>query len=132
MALQHADCYMHKEVSTLQLKYVTYAKPSYSVDPEGIETENDIQPAAEDEERYDGKPAEEYPDWPYVISEATAELVTKYSLESIKRDQDTFDMYVSNDFTGCGMQEVIENQLTAMNSLIIKRQFPANKLAVGL
>lgn len=77
---------MHKEVSTLQLKYVTYPKPSYSVDPEDIETGKEIQPTAEEEKRYDGKPAEEFLDWPYVISEATAELVTKYSLESTKRD----------------------------------------------
>jgi hypothetical protein len=132
MALQHADSYMHKEVSTLQLKYVTYAKPSYSVNLEDIETGKEIQPAAEDEKRYDGKAAEEFPDWPYVISEATAELVTKYSLESTKRNQDIFSMYVSNDFTGNGMQEVIENQLTGINTLMAKRRLPADELAVGL
>ncbi|KAG9185943.1 hypothetical protein G6011_02499 [Alternaria panax] len=119
-------------VSTLRLKYVTYAKPSYSIDLEDIETGKHTQTAAEDEERYDGKPAEEFPGWPYVISEATAELVTKYSLEAINRDQDSFDMYVSNDFTGYGMQEVIENQLTAINSLMAKRQLPADELAVEL
>ncbi|KAK7177380.1 hypothetical protein PSPO01_16573 [Paraphaeosphaeria sporulosa] len=120
------------EVSILQLQYVTCPKPSYSVDPEDIEIEKEKQPTAEEEERYDGKPAEEFPDWPYVISKATAELVTKYSLESTKRNQDVFSMYVSNDFTGYGMQEVVENQLTGINTLMAKRQFPADELAVGL
>ncbi|CAG5180767.1 uncharacterized protein ALTATR162_LOCUS9394, partial [Alternaria atra] len=106
--------------------------PAYSVDPEDIETGKEIQPTAEEEKRYDGKPAEEFPDWPYVISEATAELVTKYSLESSKRNQDIFSMYVSNDFTGYGMQEVIENQLTGINALMAKRRLPADELAVGL
>lgn len=109
MALQHANSYMQKEVSTIQLKYLTYARPSYSLDPEDIESEDEIQAASEDENLYDGKPAEEFPDWPYIISEATTELVAKYSLESTKRDQDIFNMYVMNDFTGYGMQEVIEN-----------------------
>jgi hypothetical protein len=131
-ALEHANTYMHKEMSTIQLKYVTYPKPSYSVDPEGIETGKESQPIAKTEKRYDGKPAEEFPDWPYVISEATAELVTKYSLESTKRNQYNFRMYVSNDFTGYGMQEVIENQLTGINTLMAKRRFPADELAVGL
>ncbi|KAI2476711.1 hypothetical protein Ptr902_11695 [Pyrenophora tritici-repentis] len=140
------------EVSTLQLKYVTYAKPSYAkpsyakpsyakpsyakpsydVNLEDIETGKEIRLAAEDEKRYDGKPAEKFPDWPYVISEAAAELVTKYSLESTKRNQDNFSMYVSNDFTGNGMQEVIENQLTGINTLMAKRRLPADELAVGL
>lgn len=132
MALQHANTYVHKEVSTLQLKYATHPKPLYIVDPEDVETGKESQPTAEKEKCYDGKPAEKFPDWPYVISEATAELVTKYSLEYTKRDQDVFSMYVSNDFTGYGMQEVVENQLTAINTLMAKRQFPADELAVGL
>jgi hypothetical protein len=132
MALRHANTCMHKEVSTLHLKYITYSNPSYGVDPESIGTGEESQSTAEEEERYDGKPAEEFPDWPYVISEATAELVTEYSLEATKRNQDDFDMYVSNDFTGYGMQEVVENQLREINTLMLKRQLPADELAVGL
>ena len=132
MVLQHADPFSLKEVLTLQLKYVTYPKPSYSFDLEDIKTGKHIQTAARYKERYDGKPAEKFPNWPYVISQATAELVKKYSLESIKRDEDSFDMVVSNDFTGYGLQEVIENQLTAINSLMAKRHVSADELAVGL
>ncbi|CAN9115175.1 unnamed protein product [Alternaria alternata] len=132
VVLQHADPFSLKEVLTLQLKYVTYAKPSYSFDLEDIKTGKHIQTAARYKERYDGKPAEKFPNWPYVISQATAELVKKYSLESIKRDEDSFDMVVSNDFTGYGLQEVIENQLTAINSLMAKRHVSADELAVGL
>jgi hypothetical protein len=123
---------MHKEVSALQLKYITYTTALYSVDPEDVGTGEESQSTAEEEKRYDGKPTEEFPDWPYVISEATAELVTEYSLESTKRNQDDFDMYVSNDFTGYGMQEVVENQLRGMNTLMAKRQFPDDERAVGL
>ena len=132
VVLQHADPFSLKEVLTLQLKYVTYAKPSYSFDLEDIKTGKHIQTAARYKERYDGKPAEKFPNWPYVISQVTAELVKKYSLESIKRDEDSFDMVVSNDFTGYGLQEVIENQLTAINSLMAKRHVSADELAVGL
>lgn len=132
VALQQTDPFSHKEVLTLQLKYVTYAKPPYSVDLEDEKTGKVTRKAARDKERYDGKPAGKFPKWLYVISQATAELVTKYSLESTKRDQDNFDMYLYNDFTGYGLQEVIENQLTAINSLMAKRDISAGELAVGL
>ena len=132
MVLQHADTCVHKEASNLQLKYRTYPKPSYSVDPEDIGTGKESQLTVEDKKRQEGKPVEEFPDWPYVISEATAELVAKYSLECTNRDQDNFSMYASNDFTGYGIQEVIENQLTAINSLMAKRHVSADELAVGL
>jgi hypothetical protein len=119
-------------VSTLQLRYITYPSPSYSVDPEDIGSGEESQSTAEKEKQYDGHSAEEFPDWPYVISEAAAELVTEYSLESTKRNPDDFNMYVSNDFTGYGTQEVIENQLRGINMLMIKRQFPDDERAIRL
>lgn len=40
-------------------------------------------------------------------------LENKYGIQEQKRDQDKFRMYIYNDFTGYGLQEVIENQLAA-------------------
>ena len=40
----------------------------------------------------------------------------KYDLQTQKRDQDAFGMFIYNDFTGYGLQEVIQNQLSAFNN----------------
>jgi hypothetical protein len=42
-------------------------------------------------------------------------LIKKYDLQTQKRDQDSLGMFIYNDFTGYGLQEVIQNQLSAFN-----------------
>ncbi|KAF2197690.1 hypothetical protein GQ43DRAFT_434928 [Delitschia confertaspora ATCC 74209] len=42
----------------------------------------------------------------------------------MKRDQERFGMYISNDFTGYGLQEVIENQLAEIRYLMDKKPEP--------
>lgn len=49
------------------------------------------------------------------MSSKARKLNKKYELQTQKRDQDLFGMYIYNDFTGYGLQEVIENQLSAFN-----------------
>ncbi|KFY69617.1 hypothetical protein V496_00094 [Pseudogymnoascus sp. VKM F-4515 (FW-2607)] len=57
------------------------------------------------------KPAAEFPGYTWTARK----LNTKYDIQTQKRDQDLFGMYIYNDFTGYGLQEVIQNQLIAFN-----------------
>lgn len=66
----------------------------------------------------------EDPEYFYMVSKASTELADQYHAQAEVRDQDNFNMYIYNDFTGYGLQEVIENQLTGINSCIIKRPEP--------
>lgn len=49
------------------------------------------------------------------LSLKARKLNKKYDLQTQKRDQDSFGMFIYNDFTGYGLQEVIQNQLFAFN-----------------
>jgi hypothetical protein len=39
------------------------------------------------------------------------ELLNVHNFETMKRDQDAFDMHIYSDYTGYGAQEVLENQM---------------------
>ncbi|KFY67676.1 hypothetical protein V496_01462 [Pseudogymnoascus sp. VKM F-4515 (FW-2607)] len=61
------------------------------------------------------KPAAEFPGYTWTLSLQARKLNKKYDIQTQKRDQDLFGMYIYNDFTGYGLQEVIQNQLYAFN-----------------
>lgn len=61
--------------------------------------------------KYRNKPAADFPDYPWKRSTKCRKLDNRYSIQVQKRDQDMFGCYFYNDFTGYGMQEVIENML---------------------
>jgi hypothetical protein len=66
--------------------------------------------------KYDHKPAAEFPESPFIISKQAEEAYVGHHIAALKRDQDLFGMHIYNDWTGYGMQEVIENQLSAFNN----------------
>ena len=72
----------------------------------------------------DGHPAEQFPNHPWIMSRPVKKLVRKYFLQAMKRDPDQFGMYVYNDYAGYGLQEVIENQLVAINTLMNRKPLP--------
>ncbi|KAF2182399.1 hypothetical protein K469DRAFT_690860 [Zopfia rhizophila CBS 207.26] len=110
------------EDAARQLEYITFPQPHWSLDPETSESK--LKAIQKEAKKYDGKPAHDFPGYPFIISKAADKLLDKYNLETAKRDQDLFGMYIYNDFTGYGLQEVIENQLAAINSLMAKKPEP--------
>jgi hypothetical protein len=60
--------------------------------------------------KYCGKPASQFPEWPWIFSRAADHMHSQQQLEAQKRDQDLFGMHIYNDWTGYGLQEVVENQ----------------------
>lgn len=110
------------------MEYITFPQPSYSCDPETSDSE--VERIQNEGEKYKGQPAEKFPSHLWIISRQAEKLLTKYMIEAAKRDQDSFGMYIYNDWSGYGLQEVIENQLTAINLLMRKKPVPAVDLWV--
>lgn len=49
--------------------------------------------------------------WPWRVTSNGWKLIKKLQGELAKRDQDLHDMHIFNDFTGHGIQEVMENKV---------------------
>lgn len=100
-------------------KYLLRNRPLWDVEREfDLEELEEEEPEAfeafekkhvEDCEKYNDKPISDYPDWPWAVSELGEWYEEKYYLEAQMRHQDKFGLHIYNDFTGYGMQEVIEN-----------------------
>lgn len=54
-------------------------------------------------EKYDEKPASEFPDWPFIVSARALVVADRYGLEIAKRYQDNFSMHVYNKFSSRGI-----------------------------
>jgi hypothetical protein len=50
-----------------------------------------------------------HPDWPWVTTVLGLEREQWWTQETLKRDQDDFNMHIYNDFSNYGMVEVMEN-----------------------
>ena len=59
--------------------------------------------------KYNKKPLEKYPTWPWRISEFAYMASAEYSTDVEKRDPDSFGMYIYNDFWSYGCVEVLDN-----------------------
>lgn len=65
------------------------------------------------------KPAKDFPGWKWVVSKRALDIMMDdLAYEFSKRDQDAHDEYHFNDFTGYGMQEVMENQAGLLQHFI--------------
>ena len=58
------------------------------------------------------KPADEHPEHKWIATKAGFELLMKWMDELSNRDQDNFDVYIYNDYTGYGTMEVMENMVS--------------------
>lgn len=54
------------------------------------------------------KPADDYPDHRWIMTKKGFEMTLEWQTEQAKRDQDNFDMYIFNDWSGYGVVEVME------------------------
>ncbi|EON68928.1 hypothetical protein W97_08186 [Coniosporium apollinis CBS 100218] len=76
-------------------------------------SEEEINAAKVEFEKYNAKPLSEHPDWPWRVSKPARKMAAKYAQDVDKRDPDIFGMYIYNDYHGYGTAEVIENMLLA-------------------
>ncbi|KAI9793394.1 MAG: hypothetical protein M1816_000286 [Peltula sp. TS41687] len=118
------------------VKWITMCRPRWDRRDE-IEDEGDVGDEIEDvDEDFDenveegcgnkdckcGKPLAEIPTHPWRFTEFGWENLNKLHVEMMKRDQDMHGLYIYNDFTGYGYQEVFENWLVAFNKEVSKKR----------
>jgi len=94
--------------------------------------DEDMERYREENKKYSEATPEEVPEWPWVITKMGNYLVNVYTDQAERRDQDNFDMYVYNDFTGYGLQEVVENQLVAFHQEYIKKDSDPHRVFVHM
>lgn len=102
------------------VKFVTFCPPWGRREEPEDEDEGEGEDEDEDEDADDGcgkdckcnKPLADNPTWPWRITEDGWKLYRKLAFELMKRDQDMHGVYIYNDFTGYGYQEVFENQVS--------------------
>jgi hypothetical protein len=106
-------------------KYTCYPRPIHDRKLEQFDhCENEDEDEGDEEEdeqkiydaynkdaksKWNGKPASQFPDHKWIISEQGWEAYINLGEQADYRDPDNFDMYIYNDFYGYGIQEVIEN-----------------------
>lgn len=67
------------------------------------------------------KPADKHPEHKWIMTKAGFYLFMKWVEEQAKRDQDNFDMYIYNDFSGYGTKEVMENMVIFLVYGVLRR-----------
>ena len=100
-------------------EYVTICPPSWDREAQKGEDEDEDEDEEEEvdddddhgEECVCNQPLEKQPDWSWRITKAGLKIVKQTQKEVMKRDQDLYGLHVYNDFTGYGLQEVIENHV---------------------
>lgn len=75
-------------------------------------SEEEINAAKAEFEKYNAKPLSEHPEWPWRVSKPARKMAAKYAQDVDKRDPDIFGMYIYNDYHGYGTVEVIENMVS--------------------
>ena len=63
---------------------------------------------------YSMKDPIDFPHWTWIISTSAYRQSRDLDEEFLKRDQDRLGMYIYNDFTGYGIQEVVENLVSCL------------------
>ena len=100
--------------------WVCMCRPGWDVDD--VTDEGGMESGSEDEpaEREDGCEkghhragylADDFPKHKWVFTKRGQQWCKYWMIEQAKRDQDRFDLYVYNDYTGYGIHEIIENQV---------------------
>jgi hypothetical protein len=89
-------------------------------DEEDVGVEKDSEKITEKEGTKDGENEEEHPrvvtDKGFPITQDGMDIFIEIYNEIEKRDQDSHNMYIYNDWTGYGVTEVMENMVRASNS----------------
>jgi hypothetical protein len=104
------------------VEYLTFARPWFDLKDEKNEDEDEDSEdedtsdeldnrQTEDRKKYTDKPVEDHPGYKWVVSKKGKQLLENAALDFMKRDQDGYAMYIYNDWTPYGENEVIENMV---------------------
>lgn len=108
-------------------EWITACRPVFDIENEDNEKRNEDESEGEHEEQSDDrytcsteetckcmKPAELSPEWTWVFTKDGYKSYELWLNEQLKRDQDEWGLYICNDFSGYGVLEVMENQVSRM------------------
>jgi len=112
-------------------EFVTFGRPYFDIRAELAEDEDfdsddedfgqEIQRQAEEEsEKYTDKLLKDFPEHKWAVSKKGKALLEGYALQSMKRDQDSFNMYIYNDWSAYGEQEIAENMVRMNFPLVLE------------
>ena len=98
--------------------WICSCRPYWDIQSGRSDNEDDNEEDEEDDgkccgkgKHRSGKLADRFPDHTWVFTKKGVERRLFWLQERMVRDQDEFDMYIYNDFTGYGTLEVMENQV---------------------
>lgn len=60
------------------------------------------------------KDPKDFPGWAWIISKHGHKMFQKMDIDVQKRDQDRFGMHIYSDWTGYGVQEILENWVSTL------------------
>src|SRR5262249_3908392 len=104
-------------------EFITFARPNFDLRAQLSEQDDfdsddedavDAMDKQQEEEhkKYSDKPLTEFPGYKWAISKKGKALLGRYALQSMKCDQDSFGMYIYNDWNAYGEQEIVENMVS--------------------
>ncbi|EED12789.1 conserved hypothetical protein [Talaromyces stipitatus ATCC 10500] len=118
------------EINAAALKFIAVPRPIWDIDAEARDNEDhqsDSRDVGDTEEsetlRDQGKSVTdlESPEWPWIMSSLALDKYHELEKQAENRDQELHGVYMYNDFTAYGINEVIENQLKDFNKEVSRR-----------
>jgi len=114
-------------------EFVTFGRPYFDIRAEFREDEDfdsddedsckEIKKQAQEEsDKYTDKLWKDFPEHKWAVSRKGKALLEGYALQSMKCDQDSFDMYIYNDWSSYGEQEIAENMVRMIFTLTNPRK----------
>jgi hypothetical protein len=105
-------------------KFISIPRPSWDIRAEAWDNEADEDDESDSRDEEDTEAASETPqnqdksatdldspDWPWVISSLALDKYYELEKQAENRDQDLQDVYMYNDFTAYGVNEVVDNRV---------------------
>jgi hypothetical protein len=108
-------------------EYVCMPRPHFEYEAENRALDDDELDDDELDEKYKKEfdenkhlifePARDHPEWKWVIMWEGYKTFTEYQRRSRYCDPDNFGMYIYNDFAGYGLQELMENLVSHIQTV---------------
>lgn len=98
----------------MPLKFVALCRPHWDIETERFDKEEEDEDENDEEDQCAADcvckdPANDRPEWTWVASEEGLKMYKELEMQAFNRDQDVQGVYMYNDFTAYGINEVIDN-----------------------
>jgi hypothetical protein len=120
-AVPNAQSNKRDEINAAAPRFIAIARPNWDINSEARDKEVDEDDESETSDEEDTEAPEtlrnqdksvtdlDSPEWPWTMSSSALDKYYKLEKEAENRDQDIQDVYIYNDFTAYGINEVIDN-----------------------